>query len=81
MTPWPVDQPIPAVVTLPQVLSILQISRRTFERKWVKGEIPLTELHSISRERRFSGESMQRYLRGRFISPTGRVGTSSRRSA
>lgn len=78
MKPWPVDQPIPKVVTLPQVLSVLQISRRTFERQWAKGVVPLIELHPIGRSRRFSGESVERYLRGRFVSPAGFIGARKR---
>lgn len=66
MTPWPVDQPIPKVATLPQVLSILQISRRTFERRWAEGKVPVIELAAIGRERRFQGASIEKYLRGRF---------------
>lgn len=66
MTPWPVDQPIPKVVTLPQVLAILQVSRRTFERRWAEGKVPFIELAAIGRERRFQGASIEKYLRGRF---------------
>lgn len=66
MTPWPVDQPIPVTVTLPQLLQILQISRRTFERQWKVGRLPFVELPAIGRERRFSGASVSAYLRGRF---------------
>lgn len=66
MTPWPVDQPIPVTVTLPQLLRILQVSRRTFERRWKTGQVPVVELAAIGRERRFSGASVSAYLRGRF---------------
>lgn len=66
MTPWPVDQPIPKTVTLPQVLKILQVSRRTFERRWAEGKVPFIELQTIGRERRFQGASIEKWLRGRF---------------
>lgn len=66
MTPWPLDQPIPAVCTVPDVLRILQISRRTFERAMVKHRLPLVELQAIDSRRRFTGDSVARIQRGRW---------------
>ncbi len=65
MTPWPIDRPIPKAVTLPQVLSIAQISRKTFERRWAAGLVPFVELDSMGGVRRFQGASIERWLRGR----------------
>ena len=72
---WPVDRPTPATCSITVACAILGISRKTFERRWKSGELVIRELDRIGRTRRFSGEDVERYRRGRW------AGKSTRRVA
>lgn len=64
---WPVDRPTPATCSIAVACAILGISRKTFERRSASGELVLRELERIGRKRRFSGEDVDRYRRGRWV--------------
>lgn len=66
MAPWPLGEPIPAVCTVTEVLRILRLSRRTFERLMQRGQLALVELAPLGRLRRFDGDSVAALKRGRF---------------
>lgn len=67
MTPWPVDKPVPAVCLLPEVLSILRMSRTTFNAQMKSGRLPIHELPRTGHSRRFCGTSVQRAIRVREL--------------
>jgi len=64
MTPWPVDQSIPKLCTIPDVCRILQMSRATFYALEHNGELGLIEAAKVGKRRRFTGTSVARRASG-----------------
>lgn len=52
----------PAALLLPDVLTALQMSRRTFERLRRTGKLPIVELPRLGRKLRFSPASVAAYV-------------------
>lgn len=64
--PATTGEAVPKVCRVDDVLRHLRMSRRTFERLMARHALPLVELERFGRVRRFTGESLERVLRGRW---------------
>lgn len=66
MTPWPFDQAVPKLCTIPEVCRILGISRATFYVLEKDGTLGLIEAAPVGKRRRFTGASVARRAAGQW---------------